>query len=232
MKVTIPTSEGPAAGRPAFEAVLEQLARYRKSKGDNLPTAAEGALGEIENRVGKLARLYDELMEINSKVMAAARISVKFDPSTNTITYRFGEIEERIILKRADPNVPIQRRNLGESAAYLAGAESFPVDPGLRSELEGKLESFYYIAHRVLKLFKETDDLPRIRCMPVTIVRNKLIEHPTEDQFYSFGVGSTGPLVKPMHRGDVHFHDAGLSPNASAWCKAIIDGLSRVVTPT
>lgn len=129
-------------------------------------------------------------------------------------------------MKRADPNVPLKMRRLTAGSAYHTG-ESQPSDEEeqrLRLELEEKLESYYHSAHRVLKLFHGLPGLSNIRCVEVSRVRNNLIEHPAAGALYSFGVGSTGPRVKPMYRGASEFNDEGLVPNTRAFVDAIVAG--------
>ena len=117
-------------------------------------------------------------------------------------------------------------RHLTSGNAYHAGqVESADAEEqALRIELEEKLESYYQRAHRILKLLGHIPALAKIRCVPVTRVRNNLIEHPTDGALYSFGVGSTGPRVKPLRRGESLWNDEGLVRNTEDFVDAIVSG--------
>ena len=228
MKVTTATVGLAPVERPSFAAAASAARAYEASRKDTLSTPHQEALREIARRLDRLTVQFEDLMAVNEKLMTASGLSLQFDPSTDSITLRVGDVEQHIQLNRADPKVPIEMKSLTQGGAYLAGSgeDALAGDPELRLTLEIGLESFYQSAHRVLKLFGMIDELRRIRCLPVTQVRNNLIEHPEDDQFYSFGFGSTGPRVKPMHRGEPVWNDEGLLPNAAAFVTAIISGVS------
>jgi hypothetical protein len=61
-----------------------------------------------------------------------------------------------------------------------------------------------------------------VKSEAVTQVRNNLVEHPNRGAFYSFGYGSTGPRVKPMHQGKQVWNDEGLVPNTRQFVDAIV----------
>jgi len=227
MKVTTAQIGMPVNERPSIAAAALAVSNYGKVREKALSTGEVEAIREISRRLERLAAQFDDLMALNDKFMALQGFSVDFDPATDTVIFKVGDVERRVQLKRADPSVPIQMRRLTEGGAYLAGSEAATADePQLRLELEAKLESFYQSAHRILKLFGTIPELSRIRCAPITRVRNNLIEHPPAEQFYSFGFGSTGPRVKPMHRGTPAWNDEGLIPNTGAFVSAIVDGIA------
>ncbi len=99
-------------------------------------------------------------------------------------------------------------------------------EQALQLELEEKIEGFYQSAHRILKLFGRIPGLEKIKCPAITRVRNNLIEHPKDGALYSFGVGTTGPRVKPMYQGIQEFNDDGLLPNTAEFVAAIVKGCS------
>jgi len=207
---------------PAIQAVAGYAERHQ---GDLSPEDAQILL-EITRRLERLGAEAVELIDINNRMWAKKGFKVDFDPSTDTVIVSVGGVEQRLKLKRADPNVPIQMRGLTAGSGYHAGTSqpSDEEEQRLRLELEEKLESYYQSAHRVLKLFGSVPGLAKIRCVEISRVRNELIEHPDDGALYSFGVGSTGPRVKPMHRGAPKFNDEGLVPNTRAFVDAIVAG--------
>jgi hypothetical protein len=160
------------------------------------------------------------------RMWAKQGFKVDFDPATDTIVFSMGGTEQRLKLNRANPNVPIEMTGLSAISAYHAGTSqpSDEEEQRLRLELEEKLESYYQSAHRVLKLFVRVPDLAKIGCIAISRVRNELIEHTDEGALYSFGVGSSGPRVKPMHRDTPKFNDEGLVPNTRALVDAVVVG--------
>ena len=127
---------------------------------------------------------------------------------------------------RRPQHVPIQMKALTAGSAYHAtmSQPSDEEEQRLRVELEEKVESYYQSAHRVLKLFGRIPDLAKIKCVAISRVRNELIEHPSDGALYSFGTGSTGPRVKPLHLGNLKFNDEGLVPTTQAFVDAIVRG--------
>lgn len=207
---------------PAIHAVSAYAEEHRA---DLSPEDAQIIL-EIRRRLERIEGQASELVAINNRMWAKQGFKVDFDHTTDTVTFSVGGVEQHLKLNRADPNVPIQMRGLTSGTAYHAGT-SQPADEEEqkhRVELEEKLESYYQSAHRVLKLLGRVSSLPKIRCVPISRVRNELIEHTDDGALYSFGVGSTGPRVKPMHRGVPKFNDEGLVPNTRAFVDAIIAG--------
>ena len=87
-------------------------------------------------------------------------------------------------------------------------------------ELRIMAEAFYYFAERARKIATRT--LPRLKKFEsdgVRDVRNKLIEHPEQEEIcaQNFGYGSSkGPVLKEVRRPDQgqDFPDAGLYQNA------------------
>jgi hypothetical protein len=92
---------------------------------------------------------------------------------------------------------------------------------------EGLLDDYYHNAHRVLKLMKSLPGQAGFSCREITIVRNKLVEHPEHGEPYSFGFGSTGPVVRPMHRAGREWRDAGLVPNTESFVNDLARALNR-----
>jgi hypothetical protein len=205
---------------PAIQAVSEYLEKHRA---DLTPEHVEILL-EISRRLERLGAQAAELIDINDCLWAKQGIKVDFDATTDTITYSVGGTQHHLKLNRANPNVPIQIKGATAGSAYHAGESksSDEEEQRLRVELEEKLESYYQSAHRVLKLFGRVPDLAKIKCVAISRVRNELIEHPDDGEIYSFGASSSGPRVKPLHRGTPRFNDNGLVPNTRAFVDAIV----------
>lgn len=214
------------AETPTLASAIQAVVGYEQKHQSTLAREHREILVEAKRRLQRLEVQAGELIEINNRMWAKQEFSVGFDPATDTITVSVGEIQQSLTLKRADPNVPIQIRQLTAGSGYHAGTSEAADDDEqrLRLELEEKLESYYQSAHRVLKLFGRVPGLAQIRCTAISRVRNELIEHPSDGTLYSFGVGSTGPRVKPMYQGTPKFNDEGLVPNTKAFVEAIVVG--------
>jgi hypothetical protein len=207
---------------PAIQAVIG----YEQQHQSSLASEHREILLEIKRRLERLEVQAGELIDINNRMWAKQEFNLAFDSATDTITVSVGGMQQSLTLKRADPNVPLQIRELTAGTGYHAGTSEAAdeEEQRLRVELEQKLESYYQSAHRVLKLFGRVPGLAQIRCVAVSRVRNELIEHPSDGTLYSFGVGSTGPRVKPMYQGTPKFNDEGLLPNTNAFVQAIVVG--------
>ena len=210
---------------PAIQAVTEYVEKQR----DNLSREHVEIMHEIRRRLEKLEAQAAELININNRLLKKQGINVDFDSTTDTITFSVGGMNLQHKLNRAEPDIPMKVTGLLSGSAYHAGTlhATNEEEHNLQIELEEKLESYYQSAHRVLKLFGRMSCLSKIRCVAISRVRNELIEHPDDGALYTFGVGSSGPRVKPMHRGAPKFNDEGLVPNTlafveaiAAWCKA------------
>lgn len=213
--------------QPAIDAV-----RGFASHAPALSAETQETLREVIRRLERLSAQTEKLIAINNSLLGTSGVSTEFDVSTDCLVIRAGDTEQRLQLRRTDPNVPITMRTLTAGGAYHAGAtDDVPLeDAQLRLELESKLEAFYQSAHRVLKLLGTIPDLRKIKCMAITQVRNKLIEHPDDGTIYSFGFGSTGPRVKPMRRGTPAWNDEGLVPNTRDFVDAIAAGFAATRT--
>ncbi len=131
-------------------------------------------------------------------------------------------------MRRANPDVPITVNTLTAGAGYKAGSNAH-YDDSRRIKFEGQVEHYYYDAHRVVKLVRSLPGLKRFTCREITIVRNKLVEHPDKGEPYSFGFGSSGPRIRPMHRKGRQWHDEGLVPNTEALVSQLANALGKSV---
>ncbi len=224
--------ENMIAETPTLVPAIDAVSNYVEKRGSGLSAEHAQTLLEIERRLERLGAQAADLILINNQLWSKQGFKVDFDAESDTVVFSFGGEEQRLKLNRADPDVPIQMGGLTAASAYHAG-KSEPSDAAeetLRIELEEKLENYYQSAHRVLKLFGSIPELAKIRCVSVSRVRNELIEHPDDGSLYSFGVGSTGPRVKPMHRGTPKFNDKGLVPNTRDFVDAIVSGCQAGAT--
>jgi hypothetical protein len=167
-----------------------------------------------------------QLIELNNVFLDSNALRVTFDESTDTVTVRAPGIEQSIKLNRADPNVPITMIGLTGGGAYHVDAKPAGVSESQRLAYEGLLEDYYHNAHRVLKLMKLLPGHGNFKCQEITVVRNKLVEHPAQGEPYSFGFGSSGPAVRPMHRSGRPWRDEGLVPNTERFVEALARALS------
>src|SRR5262249_3568399 len=121
--------------------------------GDDLGPAEPKIWKEIAVRLERLSRQYEELRQINSKMMDLDPLAgqVSLDPETDTlICSRRGLDVSRVKLRQADPNTPVAINAQSAIGAYVAG-ETRPIDPdelpSLRARMEELIESFYQGAH-------------------------------------------------------------------------------------
>lgn len=208
---------------PTFKLAIESVSEFVGSHSSKLTPSQNKTLLEIKRRLERLDIQLRKLLEINEKLILKEDFKISFDQPNDTIVISMGGQEQRIKLKRADPNIPITLNNLTRGSAYQAGSASSRDDEehALRIELETELESYYQSAHKVLKLFGTIPEFTKIKSLSITRVRNNLIEHTKNGAVYSFGVGSTGPRVKPMYEGELVFNDEGLVPNTREFIDAI-----------
>ena len=187
-------------------------------------------LREIEVRLLRLVTQYNELLEINSQLMEwnSFQTRYRFDSDSDTITIGMIDKEFKIHIKRANPNVPISLISTSSGGAYKAGSETNnPTHIAkLKSHMESVLEDYYHCAHRIQKLVKTLPGISNAESRAITIVRNKLVEHPDVGDFYSFGWSSNGPVVRPMHRPGLKWVDEGLIPNTKDFASVIIKAFS------
>lgn len=216
---------------PTFKPALDAIVDFTESNSPKLTPSQNQTLLEVKRRLERLEVQVSTLMTINEKLILKEGFKTDFDPSTDTMTVSFGGQEMKVKLRRADPNIPIKMRDLTRGSAYHAGNDDSvdEEEKKLRIELETELESYYQSAHKVLKLLGTIPGLSKIRSVPITRVRNNLIEHTPNGATYTFGVGSTGPRVKPMYQGELVFNDEGLLPNTQEFINSIVAGCKKPI---
>lgn len=224
------SKEQPTDTTSSLMQAVDALQRFREQRRDALTQQRIETLREVETRLLRLAAQYNELLQINTRLMESdpLRIQMSFDPSSETITFGDGDTAIRIKLNRADPNVPIARDNESMVGAYIAGSTSSESAEivQLKSRMESLLEDFYHSAHRVQKLVKTLPGMLKTESRAITIVRNKLVEHPEVGDFYTFGWSSSGPVVRPLHRPGRQWVDAGLIPNTKEFVDVLVKAFS------
>lgn len=104
------------------------------------------------------------------------------------------------------------------------------------NELELLTESFYYIAHRLIKILRKLPYFKGFECKAVSNVRNKLIEHADDETdpivLNTFNpLGSKGPIIKwiRLERQKNIFIDRGLYYNASTFLNKLDQRLTKII---
>jgi len=187
-------------------------------------------LDEVLRRLQRLNSQCGELIKLNNRLIEQRAPQIRFDPDTDTLTYRMGELEEKVRLNRADPKIPIGMGTVTVAGAYkpettVGQARCADVD---ELAFEGLLEDYYHNAHRMLKLVKLLPGFKNFQCREITMVRNKLVEHSKQGEVYSFGWGSSGPVVRPLHQQDREWIDRGLVPNSEALLGKLAEAFAAV----
>ncbi|MEN9582405.1 MAG: hypothetical protein RL641_359 [Candidatus Parcubacteria bacterium] len=129
-------------------------------------------------------------------------------------------------------------QKINSTVAYSISAEQKPSpfisDNKKLSELRRSTIDYYQLAHRVIKILEILPELDKIKCKPITAVRNHLIQHPegraslvTLD---SFGYSTEeGPIVKALREGsEIGAHpDKGFSSNNNSMVNSLEKVLSK-----
>lgn len=212
------------ARRPSFGPAIKALQKF-KAGPSQLSPAQQETVAEITQRLRRLDNDVGRPIGLNNRFLKRSPLKTEFDPSTDTVTFRVGDVEQKLKLKRANPAVPLTMRRLTAGGAYKSDSAT-PEQLGLsnreRHEFEGLLEEYYNNAHRILKLVRTLPDLSKFECREITIVRNKLVEHPLAGDVYSFGFGASGPVVRPMRKPDREWIDDGLVPNTESFSRRLM----------
>ena len=222
------TNTHPNARRPTYTYVLRGIKKFRARPPTALTTAHHKTLEEVERLFRRLDNDLGQLLHINEKLVADD-VAVTMDPTTGTATVTWEGKSSRYTIPGLKGGKIVQSAFI---SAYHAGGSEQPYrgsgEP-LRMQMEGLLENYYYQAHRVLKLVQTLPGLKKFKCHEITMVRNKLVEHPnkTTGEFpnsepYSFGYGTNGPFIRPFHRPGREWQDAGLMPNTKAFITALL----------
>jgi hypothetical protein len=219
------------ASRPSVTPAIEAVSRFKAKHADSLSPVNRGKLDEIRRRLERLEGECGRLVRLNNARLEHQPIQVDVNPADgfDVLTFNAGDESISLKIKRADPNVPISARSVLTGEAYVAGAEQGEGIEADRFEtaFEGLLEGYYNNAHRVLKLVKSLPGFKGFKCSEITMVRNHLVEHPAEGEAYSFGFGSTGPVVRPIHSSGQEWTDPGLVPNTEAFVSRLVRAFGK-----
>lgn len=205
------------ATAPEVRGVSKVVSKYLKKHARDLsPTQKEAGI-ELKRRINRLENDCNRLIKINNWLLDNEGLEAAFDQSSDTLTFSYKGKSVSIKLNRAVPAVPFIIPDTVATSGYKTsvlkeGLDTSHVDE-LKMVMEQMLEHYYSNAFRITKLVQQITNRKKYHCRPITMVRNKLVEHPEPGSIYSFGFGSNGPLVKPMHRGTTGWRDAGLVPN-------------------
>jgi hypothetical protein len=216
------------AEKPSFADAKSVLGKFRTTQAESLSVQDREALDEALRRLQRLDSQCGQLIKANNIFIEQQVPQFEFDPETDMVTVRADGLEQVVRLKRANPRKPISMRPLTVGGAYKPNITASGGSAGDIGELdfEGRLEEYYHNAHRILKIVKSLPGLKNFECREITIVRNKLIEHP-EGEVYSFGYGSSGPVVRPQHKSGRTWHDRGLVPNTEALLNRLVQAFEH-----
>jgi hypothetical protein len=223
------------SGLPLLQAI-KALRQFQDNSETSLSSHDFETMKEIETRLLRLANQYVELLNINTRLMEIDpyRICNSFDPSSDTITFDVGDKSFHIKLRRANPNIPISLDGetiIGFYEPRIEPDESEEITK-LKSRMEILLEGFYQSTHRILKLVSTLPGMAKVESHAITMVRNKLIEHPDIGDFYTFGWSTNGPMVRPLHRPGRKWVDSGLIPNTQEFTNILIKAFEKGVNNT
>jgi hypothetical protein len=222
------------ASAPSLAAAIAAMEHYSAAKQSSLNQDQKATVHEILCRLQRLAAEVASLIDINNQLSDSDGLSTDFDASSDTLTVRGAEgMELSITLPRANPDVPIEMVQHAAAHSTRPDSNETAEVKDLRHRLETTLEAYYYNAHHILKLIQTLPGLKGFECREVTIVRNKLVEHAKSGSIYTFGYGSTGPLVKAFQRGEHReWNDEGLVPNTVKFARAIESTIQRALPAT
>jgi hypothetical protein len=212
------------AAKPDVCTAYKALVRYLDvHRGALTPEQIETGT-EMKRRLKRLESEANRLIAINNVLLDESGSKVEFDQSADTLTFTYKGSSRAIRINRAHPDKPITIPASVSSSGYVAGRpsrESERVDE-LKSLMEQMLEGMYSNAFRITKLAQALTGSRKFECRKITVVRNKLVEHPEPGSIYSFGFGSNGPVVKPIHRGKREWTDLGVVPNLEAFRDSLL----------
>lgn len=214
--------------RPAYKAAVAYVERCVNA----MTPAQVDTASELKQRIRRLENDCYQLVRMNNQLVDAESWQMRFDEESGTMTiaYRGGEMSYR--LKRAKPDVPVKLRSHVSMNVYDASRDDRSTEQpdhveSLKMSMETRLEHYYENAFRITKLVQQLTGDAKDHCEEITMVRNHLIAHPKfPATIYSFGFGSSGPVVKPVQRaGPRAWDDAGLVLNTRALVAWLIRAL-------
>lgn len=75
-------------GLAVFSDVLLGIAAYKEANNSSLTREQLNSLTEIQHRLERRDNEYSQLMDLNTRLVAAANVSLSFHPSSDTMTIR------------------------------------------------------------------------------------------------------------------------------------------------
>ncbi len=105
------------ARRPSFGPAIKALQKF-KAGPSQLSPAQQETVAEITQRLRRLDNDVGRLIGLNNRFLKRSPLKTEFDPSTDTVTFRVGDVEQKLKLKRANPAVPLTMRRLTAGGAY------------------------------------------------------------------------------------------------------------------
>jgi len=183
-----------------------------------MSTRSEHLLHEIRGRLRSLQWLYAQLIELDRKLEQNAREQQPSD-------VRSADVLKLVFTDAARP----------DCQAYMHATISF----ALSDELRVLLEAFYYSAHRIRDILRDsTSELPglaKFEAIGVRNVRNHLVAHPGGKSgvlVFSFAAGGpVGSQLKPVQWSldPPGTHDEGLYKNAKEFEEAFNRVFERAI---
>jgi hypothetical protein len=206
------------ATTPGIRSAYKTVVAYINSHSGVLTALQTQAATELKRRLGRLENECSSLIRLNNLLLDAEGMKISFDEATGVLSTTMKGVTQSVTINRADPAIPVKVGQPVVVQAYHAGVETNPptsenID-SVRQQLEQLIEGYYYNAFLITKLAK-TITGRKFEFREITIVRNKLVEHFEGVSIYSFGVGSGGPLVKPIQIAPATWNDAGLVHNTT-----------------
>jgi len=209
--------------RSAYKIIV----RYVDKRFVEFTQEQQEAANELKRRIKRLENEYNRLIQLNNLLCSDLLPKTHFDESTGIMSTTFNGLTQSFKLNRADPNKPVKLLSSSTIGAYSADDSDRVKEPENITEnkmdMEQLLEGYYNNAFRITKLAQTVTGKNKFHCKEITMVRNNLIVHPEAVSIYSFGYGSNGPIVKPIHRGQSTWVDNGLTPNTTALVKSLIE---------
>ena len=210
-----------------IRTLYKATVQYGKDRGSEFDQDQMEISKELKRRIKRLENDYNRLMKINTLLCEAKLPKTHFDENIGEISISHKGTTLSLKVERANPSTPVTLLDCTSVGAYstegLDDNEDSDVVGELQMEMERILEHYYNSAFRITKILQEITRRKNYHCHEITIVRNKLIEHPEAGSIYSFGYGSSGPIIKPMFFDQKEWSDAGLVHNTAALVKSVLN---------
>ncbi len=210
--------------------LLDYLDDYFTAKKCILTSEHHRTFEEIKKRVKRFERLFSDLMLLNNNFLNKT-VKCNFSQDNDTLSVSLGASIITLKFKRAHPDTPTQIPSSTEFVDYNATNEEKDIEVAkIKSDLEDKIEIFYYNANKIIKLFESLPDVKNLKYGGIECVRNNLIEHTKGIHIYSFRFSDSGPIVNPIKSANNAVHnDRGLLHNAQELMDGLLSELKRVL---